>query len=88
MNTVRANDMINKTDCTKYPVYRTGDIVTLKLTGEKLLIFNKLIHDCDDPDENEVGVKYFTRTASHAKKVVFACEIQRASENNRATFKL
>jgi len=36
-----------------------------------------------DPDDDEQGVKYLTRTATHAKKTVFHCELVPAVENGR-----
>lgn len=69
-----------------YPRYTTGDVVVLKLSGEKLLVFEELEHDNNDPTKDKVGPKYFTRTMAHGKKVVYACEIRPYHENSRTPF--
>lgn len=82
---IRAEDAYKKyapSSTPAYSIYHKGEVVTLKLTGEKLLILKPLE---PDDDEQNIGDKYLTRTEDHKKKVVFACEIYRASENGKNT---
>ena len=61
--------------------YKPGDLVWLKRslaegTPELLTILWEL-----EPDDDECDKKYLTRTGTHAKKIVFHCEIVPLEEN-------
>ena len=63
--------------------YQPGDLVYLKRSlvegpPELLTILWKV-----PPDDDEADTKYLVRTASHAKKTVFHCEITHTSENKK-----
>lgn len=53
--------------------YRPGEVVSLRITGEKAVILSELIPEVDEKD---IGRKFLVRTEEHKKKQVFACEIE------------
>ncbi len=61
--------------------YGIGDIITRKLTEEKVMV---LKHLDSDKDERDMGPKYLIRTPDHKKLVIH--EIELAESFNTATF--
>lgn len=53
--------------------YRSGTVVSLRITGEKAVILSELTPEVD---EKGIGRKFLVRTEEHKKKQVFACEIE------------
>ena len=61
--------------------FREGELVWLKrslIEGPRELL--TILWDIE-PEEDEEGPKYLTRTGAHGKKVVFHCEIIPVVEN-------
>jgi len=63
--------------------HKPGTLVYLKrslIDGPEELL--TILWDIE-PDQDEEGIKYLTRTATHAKKTVFHCEIVPVGENGK-----